>query len=118
MSLPVRVVLANLPRITNDILRVVVERQPDLRVVGEADRLDELSRALEALRADAVIVGVRRGGPRPVAALREAHPLLTFLELLVHDDLALLWLPSLAPRPVELSASGIVAALRKEVVSP
>ncbi len=29
-----RVVLANLPRITSDIVRAIVERQPDLRLVG------------------------------------------------------------------------------------
>lgn len=107
-----RVLLANMPWILTEILRELLDRQPDISVVG-AVRTAELPSAVDAHGAEALIVSAPRGTTNPVRdVLRQRHPTLTLLELVPADDRAYLWSPGAAATPIELSADGILAALR------
>lgn len=108
-----RVVLANVSRVLAAIVSSVVDRQPDMAVVGTVQLGD--ADAIDALRPDAVILAPSRLDPDDSArdALRREHPDLTLLELRVRDDRAVLWCPSVGPALVtELSAAAIVGAVR------
>lgn len=107
-----RVVLANMPRMLADIVASLVDRQPDMSVVGTV-KLGDLG-AIEALRPEAVILTPSRLDPAHTArdSIRRAHPALTLLELRVRDDRAVLWSSSAGPAVMELSAAAIVGAVR------
>lgn len=108
-----RVLLANLPRILAQILRDLVSRQPDMAIVGEVRALAEVPAAVASLQAEAVIVAAsERDLVRSVAVLRDRDPALTFLCLAPAGDRAVLCSPHAPPRPFELSASGVLGALR------
>ncbi len=108
-----RVVLANLPRMLASIVTDLVDRQPDMAVVGSV-KLADVAIVVSCLRAEAVILTPSRADPehRAREQLRRNYPGLTVLELRVRDDHAVVWAPSQGPEVVDLSASGIVAAIR------
>jgi len=111
-----RVVLANMPHILRQILQDVLDRQPDMTVVGEARTLAQLPQVVATLRAQAVILTLSPPGVSQLVcrALRRQYPNLTVLGIVPRDDRAVLWLPKASPRPIELSAAAVVGALRGE----
>jgi DNA-binding NarL/FixJ family response regulator len=56
---PARILLLGMPRILRDLIRSIVDRQPDMRVVGEIDDDRVELRRVQRSRADFVIVGLR-----------------------------------------------------------
>ena len=54
---PIRIVVADLPRLLRDILRASLTAEPDMLVVGEAESFDELERLMPRVSADVVILG-------------------------------------------------------------
>lgn len=112
-----RVVLFNMPRILGHILRDLVDRQPDMAVVGEVRSLVELPQAIASLRAEAVILTLSPPGVvRSVCgALRKHHPALTLLGLVPSCDQVIVWSTNAAPQHIEMTASGILVALRGRV---
>jgi len=116
----VRIVLANMPQILCQIMRDLLDRQPDMTVVGEVGTLDEVPRAVDSLGAEAVILTLPSptSGRAVYLALRGEQPHLTVLGLAPEDDRAVVWSPHTSPRPVELSAAGILEALREHAPRP
>lgn len=107
-----RVVLANMPQMLAAIVASLIDRQPDMSVVGEIVPGD-LS-AVAALRPEAVILAPSRHDPqhRVREGLRRTHPGLTLLELRPRDDRAVVWSSSAGPAVLELTAAAIVGAVR------
>jgi hypothetical protein len=56
---PARILLLGMPRILRDLIRSIVDRQPDMRVVAEIEDDGVELRRIERPRADFVIVGLR-----------------------------------------------------------
>ncbi len=110
----VRVVLANMPQILTHILRDLVNRQPDMAVVGEVRTLADLLNIVASLRPQAVILTFcpPSTGLSVCRPLRERSPALTLLGLALNNDRAVAWIPDAFPRSIELSAGAIVSALR------
>lgn len=110
----VRVVLANMPQILTHILRDLVNRQPDMAVVGEVRRLTDLPTLVASLCPQAVILTFSppSTGMSVCCTLRERYPALTLLGLALKSDRAVAWIPDASPRSIELSAGAIVGALR------
>ncbi len=111
------VFLAHVPRILGDILKDLVERQPDMAIVGEVRSLVELPQAIASLRAEVVILTLSPPGVvRSVCgALRKHHPALTLLGLVPSCDQVIVWSTNAAPQHIEMTASGILVALRGRV---
>lgn len=110
----IRVMLANIPPTLRPILRDLVNRQPDMAIVGEVRTLAELPPAVASLRAAAVILTLSppATGRTICGALRKRHPALTLLGLAQQDNQTEVWLPHTSPRTIQLSATGILTALR------
>ncbi len=110
-----RVLLANMPPILGRILTDLVNGQPDMAVVGEVRSLAELPPAIASLRAEAVILTF----PRPAIgraiyrAIRRRHPSLTILGHLQGVDRIVVWPASAAARCIDMTASGVIRALRE-----
>lgn len=109
-----RVVLANMPQILKLILRDLVNRQPDMAIVGEVRMPGRLSSTALSAAAEAVILTLSPPSVgQPVCrALRERHPAITLLGVDARSGRAAVWYPGEAPRPIELSTVGILTALR------
>ena len=112
-----RVVLVNMPRILGHVMRDLVGRQPDMAVVGEVRSLAKLPPAIASLRAEAVILTLSPPGVgRSVCgALRKHHPALTLLGLVPSCDQVIVWPTTAPPQHIEMTASGILVALRGRV---
>ena len=109
-----RVVLANMPQILRQIMRDLVDRQPDMAIVGEVRTLAELPDAITASRAQAVILTL--SPPSPGLSFCETllarHPTLTLVGLALRHDRAVIWPPWTGPRAIEMSGQAILGALR------
>lgn len=108
-----RVVLSDMTRILAAIVGDLVGRQADLVHVGNV-ALPELPAAIAGLRPDVVVLAPPRSDRARAAReeLRRAAPDVTVVEIRPRDDRAVVWRPSSGPEQIELSAGGIVAALR------
>lgn len=84
-----RVLLADDHAIVREGLKAVVNAQPDMEVVGEADDGEAAIREARRLRPDLVVIDVsmpRMNGAEVAAALRRERPELKLLALTVHQD--------------------------------
>ena len=108
-----RIVLANLPRMLATIVTSLIDRQPDMSVVGSV-KLGDVTSVASCVRAEAVVLTPSRLDPTHATreALRRSNPGLVVLELRVRDDRAVLWSPGAEPAHVDLTAAAIVGALR------
>ena len=86
-------------------LRILLQEQPDLEVVGEAADGKEALRLVDELRPDMVLLDIAMPGLDGIAAmklLRRSHPEIQVLMLTAHEDTRLL------QEAVEAGAGGYV----------
>jgi DNA-binding NarL/FixJ family response regulator len=65
---------------------VVLEREPDIEVVGEAVSEDDLVKLVTDTRPDVTVVGLGGSGPQVIGVLTRSLPGLRILALSVADD--------------------------------
>ena len=116
----IRVLLANRPRMLREVLREIIEDQPDMEVVGEVlDPLDLLM-AVRNMKADAVILAVKDSEePGLCSHLLAEYPNLAILCLALEGKSA--FIEQLCPRRLEIvdpSEDKILSALRHAVRAP
>lgn len=71
VSKPIRVMVVDDYQLVRDGLRSVIERQPDLAVVGEAGTADEAVRVADKCAPDIIVMDVRLGTDSGIEATRE-----------------------------------------------
>jgi len=54
-----KVLLVEMPQMLRDIIKEIVEKQPDMEVVGTASERADTIRMLGGVRADVVVIGLR-----------------------------------------------------------
>ena len=116
----IKVLLANQPRIMREVMREVIERQPDMEVVGETlDSLGVLLAAKET-EADVVVIALRDSEePGLVSHLLAECPRVTVLVLPSQGDTA--FIVQMCPWRKEIvdpSDANILSALRHAVQEP
>ncbi|MEM1178358.1 MAG: response regulator transcription factor [Acidobacteriota bacterium] len=108
---PVRVLLADDHALFRQSLRAVLDAEPDLEVVGDADTEGAVVPQVESLRPDVVLLDVSLGegdGLRVAAAVRAAHPEVRILMLSMHNQ------PHLAEQALDRGADGY--ALKEDTI--
>ena len=113
MPPPIRIVLASLSVMLTEIVREVLEKAPDLEIVGVVSSLDELDSALTVHQADVVIAGVAGPNGGRFDALLRAHPNVRVFSLEANGRETVLY--ELRPKSVPLgnvSPEGLIDAIR------
>jgi DNA-binding NarL/FixJ family response regulator len=114
VPLPIRIVLASLPRMFAEIVRKVLGTAPDFEVVAAVGSLEELEDALAVHDADVVVAGVAGpNGRGRFDALLRAHPAVRVFSL--EGDGRQTLLHELRPHSVLLgnvSPEGLIDAIR------
>jgi DNA-binding NarL/FixJ family response regulator len=113
----VRVMLVEEHAIVREGLRRILEREPDLKVVGEANRGDDALKVIDEVRPDVVLMGARLPGISGVETtrrIRTACPQVRVVMLSAQADFALEALRAGASGYLLKTASSriLVAALR------
>ncbi len=110
----IRILLAELPRMLQEIVQTVVAAQPDLEIAGTVDHRDLLPEAVSRTGAEVVIVGLTRGETAEgYDTLLFAHPQVKLFAVAADGRRAFLY--ELRPRSVPLgdvSPEELVAAIR------
>ena len=83
---PIRVVLSDSHALFRRGLLVVLEREPDIEVVGEAVTDDDLVDLVVATRPDVTVVGLGGTGPQVIGVLARSLPGIRIIALSVADD--------------------------------
>lgn len=116
----IRVLLANRPRLMREVMREILESQPDMEVVGEV--LDPLGLlvAVREMEADSVVLALRDSEESGLRShLLAEYPNLTILCLASEGETA--FIEQLCPRRKEIidpSEASILNALRHSVREP
>lgn len=89
----IKVLLASRPKMLSEVIRSIVERQPDMKVVGEVLDPVELLLAVETTGAEVVIVTPLEatGQPHLCSQLLAAYPQLRIVTLTAKGDAAYLY---------------------------
>lgn len=88
----IRVLIADDMALHRELLSKLLERQPDITVVGEADTPDEAVSATAELSPDVVLMDLRmprhdpQGGIRAIRQIMDTHPQVKVLALTESDD--------------------------------
>jgi len=87
--LPIKVMLVDDHDMVRTGLRMMLDAEPDLEVVAEAQSGEEALELIADCRPDVVIMDVTMpgmGGPAATRALRERYPDIPILALTIHED--------------------------------
>jgi DNA-binding NarL/FixJ family response regulator len=111
----IAVFLAIRPRMLSEVVRHIVERQPDMEVVSEVADSVELLLALKATEAEVVLITSAALDRKPGMCnyLLAAYPHLKIIDLLSKSDTAFLYeVGSLKKRIDEVGEESILSAIR------
>ena len=111
---PSRIILANGSRFLHDMLKRVIEKTPDLQVVGEVTELARLPAAMVQIDAEWVVVPLSPDGkiPQVVESWLTAHPSVRVLAVATDgSQLRMKWLESHEEALDDLSLDELIEIL-------
>ncbi len=112
-----RIIIANKQRLWREMLRRVIEKLPDLKVVGEISDWEELPEALEQSKAEWVIVSLDANGTMPdcIKSLLAGHPTVRVLALDANgSEVKMRWVEAHEKDLNDLSLGALITALRSQ----
>ena len=89
---PIRIMLIDDHAVLRSGLRLLIDAQPDMRVVGEAGTLHQAESSVPSLKPDVITLDLSMPGPHGLAGierLRAASPASKVLILTMHEDASL-----------------------------
>jgi DNA-binding NarL/FixJ family response regulator len=116
----IKVLLASRPKMLSDVIRNMVERQPDMEVISEVLDPIELLLAVRATKVDVVIVTPldSEGEPKICRHLLAEHPLLKIVTLLAKGEAAFLYESGSRKKRIdEPGEESILGAIRESLRS-
>lgn len=112
----IKVILASRPKILSEVLQYLIERQPDMKVIGKVLDPLELFLIIKIAGADVVIVTPLAGNgvPHICSELHAVYPLLIIVTHSAKGETAYLYQSGVRKRRIETpSAQAILEAIRK-----
>ena len=112
----VRVLVANRPRLMREMLMATITDQPDIEIVGEVVRDEDLNEAVEQTQPDVLIVALQEP-ERPLGQcgfLLGLYPRMRILALAPEQNRGIYYwaMIDIRNRPVESSEAGVLSAIR------
>ena len=113
----VRVLVANRPRLMNDLVLATVADQPDIEVVGVTENESEITELVERTRPDYLIIALDDSEVRPGLSgfLLGRYPQMKIIAVAPERNRSLFYwaFVDIRSHPVETSEQGILSLLRK-----
>jgi chemotaxis response regulator CheB len=117
MGQPIRVVVANRPRLMRELVLEIISEQPDIKIVAEIQNEDEIIGIVDGAQPDVLIVALDSSDQRPqfCDTLLRRYPEMTVLGLAPERNRSTLFWVSfdIHESPVEASEAGILSTLRR-----
>jgi len=118
MTQPIRVVVANRPRLMRELVLETISEQADIEIVAEIQNEDEIIGIVMGTHPDFLIVTLDDSDRRPEVCdtLLRHHPEMRILALAPERNRSILfWISSdIHESPVEASEAGILTTLRRK----
>lgn len=113
---PVRVLVANRPRLMRELVVASISEQPDIEVIGEIEEEAGILGAVNEMRPDFLIVALDRHDALPAfcqPVLRD-HPYVKIIAIAPDRNTTVFYWASLKVQsnPIEASETGVLNALR------
>jgi chemotaxis response regulator CheB len=120
MEKPIRVLVANSPRLMRETILTLVGDQPDIEIVGEVSIESEISENVNKTLPDFVVIALNHPGERPSICddlLRE-HPELRIIAVAPANNCVVYYWASLNihSSSVDVSEEGLLNAFRNNPV--
>lgn len=113
---PIRVLVANRPRLIRELMMETISDQSDIEIVGEVQEEAELANAVERTQPDFLIVALEKHNRLPVAChlVLENHPHMKVIAIAADRNSSMFYWASLRVQSNEIEASetGVLDALR------
>lgn len=113
---PIRVLVANRPRLTRELVMATISDQPDIEIVGEIQQESEIETAVERTNPDFLIVALEKSDRLPAncEAILQHHPQTRVIAIASDRNSVVFYWASLRiqSNQVEASEAGILSALR------
>ena len=118
MEKPIRVLVANRPRLMRELILETFADQPDIEVVGEVVNDDEIPEQIEKTLPDFVVIALDEPGKRPAicdVVLRQ-HPEVRIIAVTPNQNYSVYFWASLDihSSDIEASEEGILSTLRRK----
>lgn len=116
MTTPIRVVVANRPRLMRELVLEAIVEQPDIQILAEIQNEPEIYQVVDETRPDFLIIALDESNERPVICdtLLRSFPDLKILALAPERNSCMFFWASfdIHSSSVEASEAGIVGTLR------
>ena len=114
--IPIRVLVANRPRLMRELVMATISDQPDIEIVGEVSEESGIQGAVEQTHPDFLIVALERYDRMPVfcESILQRHPQLKIIAIAADRDSTIFYRASLQVQSsqIEPSEAGVLSALR------
>jgi chemotaxis response regulator CheB len=118
MVQPIRVVVANQPRLMRELVLETIIEHPDIEIVAEIQNEEEIGQVVDGTHPDFLIIALDESGQRPAICdvLLSRYPELKILALAPERNISTFYWASLDihSSPVEASEAGILSTLRRK----
>ncbi len=113
---PIRVLVANRPRLIRELVVATISDQPDIEIVGEIQEESEVAGAVERTQPDFVIVALDKLNRLPsfCQTILKAHPDIRMIAIAPDRNNSMFYWASLSieANQIEASEDGVLRALR------
>jgi DNA-binding NarL/FixJ family response regulator len=116
----IRVLVANQSRLMRELIMTTIADQPDIELVGELDKVEDLTDAVSQARPDVLIIAMSEHQKYRVQCgfLLGRYPEMKILALAPEENRAQIYWASVDIRckPLESSEAGILDAVRQQAI--
>jgi len=114
--IPIRVLVANRPRLIRELVTSTISDQPDIEVVGEIQSDDELESAVENIHPDVLIVALDQSDQLSniCEAILRNHPKIRVIAIAADRNSSKFYRASfhIDSNRIETSEAGVLSAIR------
>ncbi len=118
---PIRVLVANRPRLMRELMVATISEQPDIEIVGEVEEDSELANAVEKTQPDFLIVALEKFNrlPQVCHSILQTHPQMKVIAVSSDRNSSMFYWAALKVQSNEIEASeaGVLGALRGKTQS-